>query len=167
LVDSLPRSVYEQIAADSAEDFERRRRLDAMLDEGRGDCLLRNPHFARTVACALEYFDGERYSLLAWVIMPNHVHVLIEQIEGFPLGDVVSSWKSFAAKAVNKLRGWRGTVWAPDYFDRFIRNERHFANAVSYIENNPVLAGLVTKPEDWGFSSAARRNAGGTPAVPG
>ena len=54
-------------------------------------------------------------------------------------------------------RGGAGTVWAKDYFDRFIRDEIHFLNTVRYIEENPVKAGLVARPSDWPFSSAAER----------
>jgi REP element-mobilizing transposase RayT len=87
--------------------------------------------------------------------MPNHVHLLIEQVEGFPLGAVVRSWKSFTAKAINERLGRTGAVWARDYFDRFIRNEAHFCHAAAYVEDNPVKAGLVARREDWPFSSAS------------
>jgi REP element-mobilizing transposase RayT len=176
LADSLPRSVYAQVVATAANDPERRRRLDSMIDEGRGSCRLRAPENARIVKDALHHFDGERYRLIAWVIMPNHVHVLIEQIDGFPLADIVHSWKSFAAKEINKRRDAGGQVWASDYFDRFIRDESHLAGAIRYIEENPVKAGLATRPEDWPFSSASRdrghlarkkASADGTSAVPG
>jgi len=95
-----------------------------------------------------------RYHLLAWVVMPNHVHVLIEVIQGYPLGDVIHSWKSFTAKQANKILGKTGAFWQRDYFDRFIRDEAHFANVVNYIHHNPVKAGLVRRAEDWPFSSA-------------
>lgn len=180
LADSLPRAVFDDVAAGAADDADRRRRLDAMIDEGRGACLLRVPEHARIVSAALKHFDGARYRLLAWVVMPNHVHVLIEQVEGFRLGDVVHSWKSFSAKEINRRRGSKGSVWAPDYFDRYIRDDAHFAGAKRYIEENPVKAGLVASPEDWEFSSAAGEEAAvtlgarasgpqarGTRAVPG
>ncbi|HEX4079931.1 MAG TPA: transposase [Rhizomicrobium sp.] len=166
LADSLPRSIYDKVIADAVDDAARRRHLDATIDEGRGACLLRDPRHAAIVREAFEHFDGERYRLIAWVVMPNHVHVTVEQIYGFPIGDVIHAWKSFTAKAINKCRGANGAVWAPDYVDRVVRNERHFANAIGYIENNPVKAGLARHPEDWPYSSAAG-SAGGTPAVPG
>ena len=160
LVDSLPRPIYDRLVAETVDESKRRQRLDEMIDEGLGACLLRNADYAAIVQSALEHFDGERYRLLAWAIMPNHVHVLIEQLEGFPLSDIIRGWKSFTAEEINKARHARGTIWAPDYFDRFIRNGRHFGNAVAYIENNPVKAGFVERPEDWSFSSAANRKAG-------
>jgi REP element-mobilizing transposase RayT len=86
--------------------------------------------------------------------MPNHVHVLIETREGYPLGAVAHSWKSFTAKEANAILGRAGNFWMPDYFDRFIRDERHYWATVAYIENNPVVAGLCRRPRDWRFSSA-------------
>jgi putative transposase len=88
-----------------------------------------------------------------------------EQIAGFPLGEVVHSWKSFTAKAINKRQGSTGAVWAPDYFDRFIRDEAHYAVAIRYIEDNPIKAGLAHGAAEWPFSSA-RERAGGSPALP-
>ena len=166
LADSLPRAAFDKAVASAANEADRRRRLDKTIDDGRGACLLRVPENAVIVKQALQHFDGERYRLIAWVIMPNHVHVVIEQTDGFPLGDVVRDWKSFSAKAINKTRGAKGAVWAADYFDRFIRDGIHFASAVSYVENNPVKAGLCRHSHDWPYSSA-NESAGGTPAVPG
>ena len=166
LADSLPREVYDNIRAREEDDAEKRHRLEEMIDSGRGGCVLRDPGIANIVETALRHFDGERYRLIAWVVMPNHVHVLIEQVAGHSLSDVVRNWKSFTAKAINRRRQTSGSVWAPDYFDRFIRNREHFANTVLYIEGNPVAAGLVDRVDLWPFSSAVR-NAGGTPAVPG
>lgn len=151
LADSIPRARIESMT--SAGELDRRVQIEAMIDEGRGSCLLGNPVHATIVKNAPGHFDGARYKLMAWVIMPNHVHALIEQMEGHPLGDVVHSWKSFSANTINRQRGAQGTVWAPDYFDRYIRNEEHYLNAIHYIENNPVKAGLTESPDKWPFSS--------------
>jgi len=94
LADSLPRHVHETIVASSRTESETRARIEALIDHGRGACVLRRTDCAGIVENALKYFDGSRYRLLAWVIMPNHVHVLIEQIEGHRLSDVVHSWKT-------------------------------------------------------------------------
>lgn len=125
------------------------------MDAGYGQCYLRDPRIGQLVENALLYFDGDRYRLLAWVIMPNHVHALIETILGFPLDKIIQSWKSFTAHKANDLLGRSGQFWFPDYFDRYIRNERHFYNAVRYIHENPVKAGLVSRAVDWPFSSAS------------
>jgi REP element-mobilizing transposase RayT len=156
LFDSLPAAIFHELSRLPA-GAERRRRLDAMLDDGRGGCALREPSCARIVEAALARFDGERYRLLAWVVMPNHVHAMVEQIEGFSLGDIVHSWKSYSAKAINALTKTSGRLWSPDYFDRFVRDEKHYAHALTYIEDNPVKAGLAAQASDWPFSSASRR----------
>jgi len=157
LADSLPRKIYREFLASSIRDPDRQSRIEAFVDEGRGACLLKQPRNASIAQAALHHFDGERCRLLAWVIMPNHVHALLEQMDGHPLGDLVHSVKSFTAKQINRLEGSSGPVWAPDYHDRFVRNDVHYANAVDYIENNPVKAGLVRMPFEWIYSSARER----------
>ena len=125
---------------------------------------MRDSRIAHMVENALLHFGGERYQMIAWVIMPNHVHVLIETFEGYQLSGIVHSWKSYTAKEANRILGRTGRFWSREYFDRCIRDERHFANAVRYIDNNPVKAGLVAAPEDWPFSSAARGTPDGPPS---
>ena len=139
---------------DDQSDDDKRSRVEQYLNSGYGACYLKDERIGRLVEEALFHFDGERYRLIAWVVMPNHVHVLVELIDGFPLGAVVHSWKSYTANKANKLLGRRGRFWFPDYFDRYIRNEGHLANAIDYIHNNPFKAGLVERPELWTYSSA-------------
>ncbi len=114
---------------------------------------------------ALLAFDERRYGLLAWCVMPNHVHVLLEVRAGYPLESVVHTWKSYTAKAANRLLERTGPFWAREYFDRFMRDEAHLARTIEYIEANPVKAGLSRDLSDWPFSSAwrgwGRRDAGG------
>ena len=69
---------------------------------------------------------------------------------------MLHSWKSFTAQQANKELKLGGEFWAREYYDRFMRNEQHMAQAIAYIEQNPVKAGLVDKPEAWPFSSASR-----------
>jgi REP element-mobilizing transposase RayT len=157
LADSLPRALYAQMVAELSDDAELRSTLDRVIDEGRGECLLKDAGNAEIVRTALEHFDGERYQLVAWAIMPNHVHAMIEQIGGYALSDIVHAWKSYTAKAINKGRGSRGAIWAADYFDGYIRDAEHYEAAQYYIENNPVKAGLVGRAEAWPFSSATGR----------
>ena len=64
------------------------------------------------------------------------------------------SLKSFTSNEVNNILKRSGTLWMPDYHDRYIRDEEHFAAAARDIENNPVKAGLCPQPADWKFSSA-------------
>jgi REP element-mobilizing transposase RayT len=131
--------------------------LDTTLDAGRGQCWLRRPDIARLVENTLLHFDAERYQLLAWCVMPNHVHIMVEMRVGFRLGDQVKSWKTFSARLANRVLGRTGAFWSPDFFDRYIRSERHYGAALAYIENNPVTAGLVRRAELWPWSSARFR----------
>ena len=94
LADSLPASATESIRLRD----HILQRLDRELDVGLGACWLKRPDIASLVEKALLHFDGERYRLLAWCLMPNHVHVVIEMIDGHSLSEVVGSWKSFTAK---------------------------------------------------------------------
>ena len=131
-----------------------RRRTEDELDAGHGACHLRRPDVAAVVEGALLKFDAVRYRLFEWTIMPNHVHALIQVFPGCGLGKVVGSRKSFTATQANRVLGRHGRFWHPDYFDRYMRDERHFVRAVHYIRYNPVKAGLVSRPEDWPFGSA-------------
>ncbi|HJQ55887.1 MAG TPA: transposase [Vineibacter sp.] len=157
LADSMPAHLLRW--ADS--DLVRRKQIDAMLDSGLGSCALREIRIASLIEAALLHFDGQRYHLLAWCIMPNHVHVIVELLGDNSLSAIIQSWKSFTAKRANPILGQAGKFWAPDYFDRYIRDATHLAVAIAYIENNPVKAGLARSPDDWTWSSAGRRVACG------
>ena len=121
---------------------------------------MREPAAACLVQEAFLFFDGVRYRLLAWVVMPNHVHVLFQPMEGWTMARIVSSWKSFTGRRLSSLLpaspGSNAVhrVWHREYWDRFIRDERHFYAVREYIHNNPVKAGLVRCPEEWEWSSA-------------
>lgn len=128
--------------------------IDAELDVGHGGKLLEAAENAEIVESCLQHDHGVRYALTAWCIMPNHVHVVVEQLHGRALGDIVQTWKSVTAHLINKRLARRGPVWQREYFDRFMRNEKQFETTVSYVENNPVAAGLVQNASDWRFSSA-------------
>jgi REP element-mobilizing transposase RayT len=95
--------------------------------------------------------------MLAWVVMPNHVHALVE-IGETPLSAIIQNWKSFAAVAANKLLSRAGRLWQPEYWDHFMRDEEQTRKAIRYIENNPVKAKLCCAPEAWPFSSARFRD---------
>lgn len=125
------------------------------------------------VAEAILHLDGQRYDLHAWVVMPNHVHVLFSPLPTSTLAAVAHSLKSFTAKAANRLLGRTGPFWQREYYDRAIRNLDHFRAERAYIEANPLKARLCARIEDWPFSSAHPGDstslswAGGTPALPG
>jgi putative transposase len=117
-------------------------RIDTWLDGSHGLCWLRAEEIRAHLAATLRYSDQDRYFLHAWVIMPNHVHVLFSLHESAELEDEVGAWKSVAARAINRQVKRRGTVWQEDYFDRMIRDLRHFENCVRYIRRNPEKAHL-------------------------
>jgi len=169
LADSMPKNELS-LVLQFAKDAPGRARLEQLLDAGHGSCALRDPRVAGVVESTLRRFDGDRYLLIAWVIMPNHLHALIETAASHPLAAVVQSWKSYTSKAANRNLGRSGGFWQADYFDRAIRDERHLLSAIEYIHTNPVRAGLAARPEDWRFSSAAQAGpvpgAGGSPALP-
>ncbi len=164
LADSLPQEKLRQLERElaqqpkSKQDLERRKRLERWLDAGLGCSALAHPQVAETLESTLLRFDGSRYQLLAWCIMPTHVHALIETRE--PLARIVQSWKSYTGRwalAHNaQLRlGIPGKAfWMRDYWDRFIRDTKHLRQAIDYIEQNPVKAGLCATPPAWPWSSA-------------
>ena len=92
----------------------------------------------------------------AWIIMPNHVHCLVETTENVALGTLVKSWKTFVVREANELLGRTGGFWHREYYDRFIRDGDHYERVLNYIHMNPVKAGLSAKPEDWQWSSIHR-----------
>ena len=116
--------------------------LERWLDAGHGSCLLRRADCARIVGNALQHFDVDRYAQIAWVIMPNHVHLVFVQRQEWPLEILLKSWKRFTARQINQLLGRSGGLWHRDYFDRLVRDDKHFANCVRYIRRNPLKAGL-------------------------
>jgi len=131
-------------------------RIDKTLDAGTGSCILNNPSIAGIMESALRHFDGERYDLSAFVVMPNHLHVLFRLHEGQDLAKILHSWKSFTAHEINKALNQSGPVWQEEYFDLIVRDERHFSKLVEYIANNPRKAGL----------SGVTACTGGTPVLP-
>jgi REP element-mobilizing transposase RayT len=164
LADSLPRTTLLRIEAEmktvpaEKRDAERRQRMEAWIDAGHGSCLLRRPDIAGIAQGALLAFDSLRYHLLAWVVMPNHVNVLFQPINGWTVAKAVASWKKFTARRIcDSLRNngkEPAPVWHREYWDRYIRDRRHFQRAIGYIHENPVKAGLVARAENWRWSSA-------------
>jgi putative transposase len=116
--------------------------IERWLYAGYGSCILRRQDCARIVGEALRHFDGERLALISSVVMPNHVHALFVQSADWLLETLLRSWKSFTSRKINSLLGRSGTLWQQDYFDRLVRDEKHFANCVRYIRRNPAKARL-------------------------
>ena len=116
--------------------------IEHWLDQGSGSCLLKDPALARIVAGALRYFDGQRYELSSFVVMPNHVHVLFRPLGSHRIGKIMSCWKGFTGNRIRKETGTSGRLWQKEYWDRLIRNPEHYWRCVEYIRENPGRAGL-------------------------
>ena len=115
--------------------------IDKWLDNNYGDCLLKKESNRKIVEDSLLFFDGKRYDLIAFVVMPNHVHILMKLKEGYELTEIMRSIKSFTAKEINKIEKKTGPVWQSESYDRLIRDQKHFENVVRYIiANNKELA---------------------------
>jgi len=111
--------------------------VEHWLDAEYGSCCLAEPVCSQKEVNALHYFDGDRYQLADYVVMPNHVHVLFQVSDSYGLSEVVHSWKSFTAKEINREHGSPGVLWQANYWDRLIRGREHFEWVRKYIAENP------------------------------
>ena len=161
LVDSLPQSKLIELAA-WRDEWEKRKppprtdaasqelargvmqRVEAWLDQGMGDCILRDRATAMTVANSMHHFDGQRYELGAYVVMPNHVHLLVRPFDPDQqsLETILQSWKQFTANQINKALGRSGPLWQQESFDRIVRDEEHLYRCLQYIGSNAARAKL-------------------------
>lgn len=91
------------------------------------------------VAKALTYFDGRRYRLTSWVVMNDHVHVVVTPATDWDLGPILHTWKSVSAHQLQRLHGRRGAVWQHDSHDRIIRSPGELMQKVMYIRRNPSV----------------------------
>ncbi|MCB1235352.1 MAG: transposase [Verrucomicrobiae bacterium] len=118
-------------------------KMDEWLDAGSGSCVLRSPANAQFVKDALLHFEGERTAMLSFVVMPNHVHGLFVLNADWRLEALIQSWKRYSAVRINRRENRTGNpLWQKDYFDRLVRDSRHFGNCVRYIRRNPEKARL-------------------------
>jgi REP element-mobilizing transposase RayT len=158
---ALDRASLEQLSTLSP--VQRRQHLDAMLDRSKAGTIFKDPRCAAAMETQFFYFDGHRYDLLAWCIMPNHVHVVLCCYGETSLGQIIRTWKVHTVRAISAFSGQRVEVFAKDYFDRFMRNGQQTLAAMAYVEHNPVAAGLCDEPEAWRFSSAWHKVGGWVP----
>ncbi len=158
LSDSLPQKVLEkwslQLENEEIDDIEFRKKIEYYLDQGYGECYLKDEEVAEIVRENLFHHKDKKYKLYSWVIMPNHIHYLVTPILPFTLAEVTHSNKSYTAHEANKILNRSGQFWFHESFDRYIRDENHFLQTIAYIENNPIKAGLCEKASDWKYSSA-------------
>ena len=180
LADSMPvshRGEWEHLL--KVDDVHMRRtKLEEYLDRGVGECWLRDARIARTAEDSLLHFHNDRFELLAWCVMPNHVHVLVD-VRMTPMGKMVQSWKRFIATQAETILTERRSPtrlaveptrneparraalrlkWQREYWDTFMRGDEQERTAIRYIENNPVKAKLCRTAEEWSFSSAGFRD---------
>ena len=108
-----------------------------------------NPEEQEAVTTTLKHFDGERYELLAYVVMHNHVHVLITLKDNYRLQDIVYSWKSYTAYVLQRKFHRLNRIWQDEYFDRIVRDEAEFLEKAQYILNNPVKTWPDIQEYEW------------------
>ncbi len=116
--------------------------MEGYLDAGTGSCALRNPACAQCVADTLLYDNGNQYDLGSFVVMPNHMHLLVVPRVGVELSDIKEAWERISARRINQLLGRRGRLWSREAYDHIVRNEKECMRIDKYIRNNPVKANL-------------------------
>jgi len=159
LHDSFPvtRSAEFSAILSERDDSVKRRKLEAWLDRGHGKCWLRQRAVAELVEQLLLAGNGRDYRLQAWVVMPNHVH-LVADVWDVPLVKLVSGWKGKSSRRANALLRSSGKFWQEDYYDTIVRDGAHLQRAVKYTEQNPVKAFLAKTAREWPWSSARHRD---------
>jgi REP element-mobilizing transposase RayT len=131
------------------------KKIQTLLDKGIGACWLSNPEIAEVVVKSLRQFEGERYFLHAWTIMPTHVHVLFTIRSSFDLSTIIQKWKGSTAFQANRILNRTGRFWQPEYFETLVKSKRQFEFCLRYILNNPVKAGLCTEVYHWRWSGCS------------
>lgn len=129
-------------------------KVERYLDSGMGQCWMKRSEIADSVENALKHFDANRYRLIAWCVMPNHVHVVVKPFLDFKLEQILHSWKSFTAHQANRQLKRSGPFWQPETYDHLIRDAKDLEHSIDYTLANPQQAGL----NNWrwlGFSKPA------------
>jgi REP-associated tyrosine transposase len=145
-------------------------RIDHWLDTAPAARYLENPKAAQIVRDSLYHFADDRYCLLAYVIMPSHYHWVFRPNDQWcelmaaksrnrtPREQIMHSIQSYSANQCNAALGRRGTFWQDETYDHCVRDDEELQRIIEYVEQNPVKAGLVDRPEMWSFSSAFDRS---------
>jgi hypothetical protein len=164
LADSLPQSLLHQWrheralwlrwhpapwSADEQLEYEERftYRLQEWLDSGMGACHLRRPDVRAEVERSLLHFDGKRYNIDAFVLMPNHVHAVVAPTDRYALSMILRGIKGVSANECNKLLRRKSSFWMDESYDRIVRDANELIIFRNYISENPGKAGL--KPEEY------------------
>jgi len=126
--------------------------FDTLLDQYDSKyTLTENKIIAQIISDAIKYLDNKDYKLIAFCIMPNHVHLIIYQLKK-PLFTIMKVLKGFTAREINKILHRKGQFWQSESYDNVIRSKNELHNKILYTLNNPVKAGLVNNHEDWPYS---------------
>ncbi len=112
-------------------------RVQQWLDSGHGSCVLAQLEVSTIVEGVLNFFNGNRYVLGENVVMPNHVHALIQPLADNSISQILHSWKSFSANQINRITHRQGPVWHQESFDRIVRSPANLIRVQEYIRNNP------------------------------
>ncbi|MDE5814105.1 MAG: transposase [Muribaculaceae bacterium] len=110
---------------------------ERLLHNGYGSCLLRFPEVRKVLIDTISHNDGIKYVVDAYVIMPNHIHMLICPIGKQKIEDILHSIKGFSGYAINKLTCSSGQFWMRESFDRLVRSEAAYGHYLRYIISNP------------------------------
>ena len=119
--------------------------MERWLDQGHGECLLRRAELRQAVEAVLMKFNTTRCHHHAWVLMPNHAHLVVSLAAGESLATLMKAWNGSSSRAVGLLleRSMSGKAfWQKDYFDRLIRDRAHFLRCLRYVKGNPTKARL-------------------------
>jgi type I restriction enzyme R subunit len=145
-------------------------RTDLWLDRAEAVRFLESDALAQIVVDALYFFAGERYDLLGYVVMPNHVHWVFQPLEQWvnglrpgkrlrtPRERIVHTVNRFTAFRCNQVLGRQGDFWQRESYDHWVRGPDELERILLYVEGNPVKAGLVQSPHEWPYSSARERH---------
>ena len=124
------------------------RPMEEYIDAGYGSCVLKDPDVRKILVDSISFYDDDRFVAWAYVIMPNHVHLLATPAPGQALADSVSSIMKYSARRINAFVGRKGDLWQPEPFDTLIRSYGHYRHCVEYIRHNPD--GLDSKTYELG-----------------
>jgi len=127
-------------------------RINQWLDAGYGCCALSRPEIRAIVRQSLLRFDGERLKIHRGVIMPNHVHALLELLSPTPLSTVLKGIKGASARLANQCLHQGGTFWMEESYDHIVRSEAEYCQLYNYIQENPSKAGL--RPDQYSLLGA-------------
>jgi putative transposase len=129
-------------------------KFDKLLDDmTSGPHWLSDNRVATSVADSISYRDGKQYELLAYTIMPNHVHMVVTvERSATSFYRVLQSLKAYTAKEANKILNLHGAFWQHESYDHVVRNEKELGNIIWYVLHNPLKAGLVKDWKEWKWS---------------